>query len=91
METTWWPVGDEEEEEEADPGIPFEHGMIQPGAKQPPRAPQAHGEEHDQDPIEQFTETEAESEDPIELFTDDGCFIIVIVYGEWVSTTTPWR
>ena len=35
---------------------------------QPSRAP----EEHDQDPIEQFTETEAESEDPIELFTDDG-------------------
>ena len=26
------------EEEEADPGVPFEHGMVQPGRKPPPQA-----------------------------------------------------
>ena len=53
-------------------GTPQDRGRIAMATTLWPFCHDARGEELDQDPIEQFTETEAESEDPIELFTDDG-------------------
>ena len=40
MSSAYPPPGAREstEEEEADPGVPFEHGMVQPGRKPPPQA-----------------------------------------------------